>query len=626
LSGTGASVAEEQRESFRQAYEKARAGDEHVLRNFQGKLADYVLWPDLISANYLGRLSRMAGQDIEAHLARYPNTSLNRTLRHRYATRLAKRGATADYLRIYAANYRDAGDVTLDCYAAHARLHQDNSAANRRAALDLWLVGNSQPDECDPLFHRLDKEGLLNTKRYTERLHLALAQGNTRLAKYLAKKAPASEQAWVARWQSARENPARALERIDRVPAHALRDELYIYGVRRAARDDARAAHALLTRTAERAQISPAQYQDLLDYVALRGAREGLAEVDNWLDEARAPSDELARWRVRSALSAGDWRRTLTNIERMSDELQTQSPWRYFRARALAELGDGEAAQRLYAELAQERSYYGFMAADRLDQEYSFRHETIADDPQQVEKLMLNRDFVRARELFFVGLFGPARSEWARVVRDLDLPMRQQAALLADGWGWHSQAIRTLANSAGQNDLLRSYPTPFKSDYDENATKADIERTWAYSVTRAESLFMSDVRSSAGAIGLMQLIPGTGKETARRARVPYRGLQTLLDPQSNIQLGVHYLGQMYQRFDRNQVLATAAYNAGPRRVRSWLPQHNEVPADVWIETIPFTETRRYVKKVLFADTVFYWRLTGDERRLASRMPPISHTP
>ncbi|MFK7888250.1 MAG: transglycosylase SLT domain-containing protein [Gammaproteobacteria bacterium] len=620
-----ASVAVEQRQAFKNAYEKARSGDATILRETQSTLSDYILWPDLVSANYLGRLSKIADRDIEQQLDRNPDTSINRTLRYRYATRLAKRGDTERFLKLYDAHYTESDDTIMDCYAAHARLHGDDNTTHRSAALDLWLVGKSQPKECDPLFHRLQKDDLLTAKRYTERLHLALAANELKLATYLAKKAPAAERVWLSRWQTMRRDPATALKRIKRVPSHDLRDALYIYGVRRAARRDPANTYALLRDTAEDAQIDHHQYQALLNYIALRGARDGLPEVDTWTAGLQSTDDDVARWQVRSALGSGDWTRVLKSIDAMRPTLAKESAWRYFRARAMAELGDHDGSQALLRDVAEERSYYGFMAADRLDAKYQFSHKTIADDPELAAKLMQLPAFVRARELFFVNLYGPARSEWERAVRGLELPLRQQASLLADRWGWHSQAIRTLAYSGGQNDLLRSYPTPFKADFDEHASRADIARTWAYGVTRSESLFMSDVKSSAGAIGLMQLIPGTGKETARRARVPYRGLQTLLDPQRNIQLGVHYLGQMYNRFDKNQVLATAAYNAGPRRVKSWLPERGNVPADIWVETIPFNETRKYVQKVLFADTVFHWRLTGDERRLASRMPPI-HKP
>lgn len=613
----------QQRALFKDAYASARSGNATVLRDYQARLNGYILWPDLVSASYLGRLSKVAADDIESHLQRYPDTSLNRTLRHRHAVRLAKRGDTARFLALYERELHDAGDVELDCYAAHARLHSDDSPANRDRALKLWMVGKSQPDACDALFHRLRTSGLLTSARHGERLHLALASGNLKLAAFLARNAPAADVAWLDHWRVMRKDPDAALKRIHKLPKSPLREQLYAYGVKRAARKDPANAWAVLNATASRVGIAQSERDALARYTALQGARDGLLDAQLWVTDSTVVDDELARWQVRAALTAGDWALVLKNIDAMREPLRKESAWQYFRARALAALDQPQAAQAAYAQLALERSYYGFLAADRLDERYRFSHESVPDDHLLVARLMENREFTRARELYFVGLYGPARSEWEAAVNKLELPLRQQAALLADAWGWHSQAIRTLARSAGHNDLLRSYPTPLKEHFDETTTKADIGRTWAYGITRSESLFMSDVKSSAGAVGLMQLMPRTGKETARRARVPYRGLQSLLDPETNITLGVHYLGQMYNRFDHNQVLATAAYNAGPSRVRSWLPEGSNLPADVWIEAIPFNETRNYVKKVLFSDTVFYWRLTGSERRLAALMPPIA---
>ena len=168
-----------------------------------------------------------------------------------------------------------------------------------------------------------------------------------------------------------------------------------------------------------------------------------------------------------------------------------------------------------------------------------------------------------------------------------------------------------------------SYPTPWRQLFEPLSRKAALEPSFAYGIARSESLFMPDVSSSAGAIGLMQLMPATGKETARQAGIRYRGRISLVDPATNIELGTRYLGGMLDRFGGNPVLASAAYNAGPHRVSRWLPEEGQLPADVWIDSIPFRETRRYVRRVLSSDTVFDWRFDGEHRRLSERMPPVS---
>ncbi|MDA0705244.1 MAG: lytic transglycosylase domain-containing protein [Proteobacteria bacterium] len=197
-----------------------------------------------------------------------------------------------------------------------------------------------------------------------------------------------------------------------------------------------------------------------------------------------------------------------------------------------------------------------------------------------------------------------------------------QAAKLAHRWGWHSRAISTVTNVGSQDNLLLRYPLPYTQSFEQFAATARIPSPWAYGVARSESLFMPDIQSSAGAIGLMQLMPATGQQVAREIRLPYAGLSTLTDPASNIRLGTAYLGQMAERYGGNRVLATAAYNAGPGRVDRWLPDSGAQDARIWIENIPYNETRNYVRRVLAAETIFHWRLTGEMRRLSTELPQI----
>jgi soluble lytic murein transglycosylase len=279
--------------------------------------------------------------------------------------------------------------------------------------------------------------------------------------------------------------------------------------------------------------------------------------------------------------------------------------------------------EEVLTELGGERSYYGFLAADQLGVPYALGDSAFVPDEARLSELRARPDLVRARELFMVGLDGRGRSEWDAVVRYFDTADKMQAAILASRWGWHSRAIAAAASVGEYDDLALRYPMPFNETFLEYSEDASISPTWAYGVARSESLFMRDVRSSAGAIGLMQLMPATGKDVAQRINLPYSGLDTLTNPDSNIRLGTTYLGEMVERFGGNRVLATAAYNAGPHRVDAWLPQVGELDARIWIENIPFNETRGYVRRVLAADTIFHWRMTGEVRRLSDELLVVS---
>ena len=337
---------------------------------------------------------------------------------------------------------------------------------------------------------------------------------------------------------------------------------------------------------------------------------------------AGAVNTEVGRWLVRTGLRNHEWTKVIHSIDTMPADEQQKDEWQYWKAIALQGDGEADLAQEILAELATERSYYGFLAADVIGSDYAFSDKPLTDDDVLVAQLAAMPALIRARELFLVGLDGRGRSEWDTAVRNLGRDEKAQAAILAHRWGWHSRAISTVANAGEFDDLSIRYPLPWRADFEQSSKVAGISHSWAYGIARSESLFMRDVRSSAGAIGVMQLMPATGRQTAREIQFPYAGRTTLTDSSSNIRLGTTYLGKMYERFDENRVLATAAYNAGPHRVKAWLPDSGYLDARIWIENIPFRETRKYVRRVLTDEAIFHWRLTGQLRRISSELPRI----
>ena len=307
----------------------------------------------------------------------------------------------------------------------------------------------------------------------------------------------------------------------------------------------------------------------------------------------------------------------------MAQQEREREEWRYWEAIALLRSGKLFEGRGALEELSEERSYYGFLAADELGADYALDTMALAASDVALAEIASNPGIIRARELFLVGLDGSGRSEWQATIRYLDADEKLQAAILADRWGWHSRAISTLASIGEYDDLTIRYPLPWQEQFETYSSAASIDTTWAYGVARSESLFMRDARSSAGAIGLMQLMPRTGRMVARQINLHYTGLYTLTNPESNIRLGTSYLGQMAERFGGHRVLATAAYNAGPHRVEAWLPEKGAEDARAWIENIPFNETRKYVKRVLSAQAIFHWRMTGQQRRLSEGLQQVT---
>ena len=408
-----------------------------------------------------------------------------------------------------------------------------------------------------------------------------------------------------------------------RLKSDTYREQL-VYATERLTYQDPEAALRAWKKVEKRYGFSAEEKLRTRRHIALWMARDNLPDGYTLLAALpqAAQDDEVMRWRARASLRNADWQRLLTDIAAMDEQERNSEEWRYWHAIAQMRTGRTDEGRNALETLSAERSYYGFLAADELGNDYALQTTTLPASNELMAEIAAKPGVLRARELFLVGLDGSGRSEWQAAIRSMNDDEKLQAGILADSWGWHSSAISTLASVGEYDDLTIRYPLPWKEQFEAYSSAARIETTWAYGIARSESLFMRDVRSSAGAVGLMQLMPTTGRMVAEQISLDYAGLNTLTDPESNIRLGTSYLGQMAERFGGHRVLATAAYNAGPHRVEAWLPQKGAEDARVWIENIPFNETRKYVKRVLAAQAIFHWRMTGEQRRVSEELQQV----
>lgn len=614
---------EEQRAAFRDAYADAELGIWELSAERRALLEDYVLWPDLRAAFLRARLGRVPDAEVRAFIGRYAGLKPARELRYRFALSLAERGRRDAFREIYDAHYADLGVERLDCLALATELDAGLPGALPARARELWLVGHSQVAECDTPFTKLKRAGLIDETLHRQRFALAIEARELSMARYLARSLPDSFQDEARRWSRALGDPERFLADRDAAQDWPASRERLAAAIERLAYADPRAASHHWEVLAKRYDFGDGLAARVSRHVALWLARHHEGEAyDALIDlDGAAVDAEVRRWRVLSALRQGAFADVLAHIDALPADERETARWRYWRGVALAETG-GAGARALFAELAGDRSYYGFLAADALRGDYAYGHRALAADERAIASLAADPAFIRARELFFTGLDGRGRSEWDAAVRGLPPAERTQAALLAHRWGWHSRAIATLADEERYDDLEVRYPLPHAAAFAKHATAARVDAAWALGVARSESLFMPDIRSAAGAVGVMQLTPATARRTAQELGEPWQGLVTLTDPDSNIRLGTWFLGRMQARFGGNPVLATAAYNAGPLRVEDWLPRADPLDARIWIETIPYAETRSYVRRVLTAETIFHWRLGAKGTRLSARLTEV----
>lgn len=610
-----------QREAFQAADAALRRGEPVALAPLQ----DYPLYPYLLYRDLQQRLNQYPVPAVNAFLKDYAATPLAGRLRNAWLQQLAEGGRWEDYLRYYQPD----NDVTRDCWRRQALLYNGRQEQALKDLEAVWLRGESLPQACDPVFKRWQDQGGGTRERVWRRFGLALDNGQRNLARHLQTLLPEPDQATARLWLAVDDNPRLILEEGRFAPDQPLTPLIILHGLNRWSNVDALSTAAALDTIKGRYalpqdRLGPLARQLAL-FIASRGHPTALARLT--AVPAEAVDSQVREWRVRIHLQNRDWPGVLTWLNRLTPAEQQEPRWRYWRARALDATGRPGEAAGIYQRLAGERDYHGFLAADRLGVPYGLRPLPLAV-PEQQTTALFNRlaGLQRARELYILGRQWEARVEWGSATQPLSEQDLRAAARLAQEWGWDHQAIATLARAGHQDDLELRFPLPYAAVVRVNADESGVDPAWIYAIMRQESLFQIDARSPAGALGLMQIMPATGARIASDLQQPAPDQYGLLATDTNIRYGVYYLRQALDGLQGNPLLATAAYNAGPSRVREWLPGEGAIEADLWAETIPYLETRKYVQRVMEYAAIYAWRLGRDQRALSAWMRPITASP
>jgi soluble lytic murein transglycosylase len=277
----------------------------------------------------------------------------------------------------------------------------------------------------------------------------------------------------------------------------------------------------------------------------------------------------------------------------------------------------------LYGQLAGEREFYGFLAADRVGRDYPLNFSPSPVTDAELRRLAESEAFGAIREFRALSRPGEAQKEWVHTLASLPPADLALAAHLAAAWGWHRLSILTAAKAGIKDDLALRFPLAFEAPVTAQARERQLDRAVVFGLIRRESAFDPAAKSPVGALGLMQIMPATGQTIARQLNEPWRAERSLLDPNVNIRYGTAYFRALADRFGGNLAMAAAGYNAGPGRAERWRPVARPIPADIWIETIPFNETRQYVAAVLSYATIYRQRLGEAPVRTTELLPDIA---
>lgn len=600
-----------------------RSGDNRVYLTTREAMAGYPLL-QYLEYRYLSRNLRQADPEaVAAFLRDHGDGPLARTLRNNYLDYLGNEKNWAAYLRF--AGDPSALTTERNCMYRQALLNTGQRAAALADMQSLWLHGRSQPNACDPIFNAWRAEQGLTPALAWQRFILAIEADQLALARYLRRYLSSTDRTWADRWLELEEDPARVAQVNFNAQAHPDAGLMLERALTRLVPRNLDQALAAWNRQGQRLGLSAEQQHRVQNALGLRLALRGHDQALAFLEAmpAAAFDDTLRQWQLRAGLREGDWQTVLMAASALGSDGDSVAQGQYWRGRALEELGQQEAAQAAYRIAALERNFHGFLAADRLGLPYRIGHAPVSLPAGLLQQKLEQPAMLRMRELVLLERFPEARREWMHIINDFT-PVEQEAAarLFAD-WGWHDRAIFTVARARSWSDISLRFPLAFTDEILPGAEAQQIDPAWAMAVARQESAFLHDVRSSAGALGIMQIMPATGRSIASAAGVTIRNDHDILNPTNNARMGTYYLRRNLDLFGGHALLSTAAYNAGAHRVRSWLPDNGSVDPDIWAELIPFRETRDYVQRVFAYQIIYAVRLGQTPPALSALLYPVT---
>jgi len=620
INNTTNTQLKQERDWYAQAQKALAKKNKTEYQRLIAKLKKYPLLPYLEYQDLTDRLFSLPTQEIADFFQHYPDSFLAERMTHRWLRTLAQRERWADYRHFYDSRLTD---PELACLQIRARLETGDKSALEDVA-PLWNIDKTQSKACDPVFAEWKKAGKMTPTIIWDRHRKAVAASDRNMMAYLANILPANERPLALLYQQVAANPKLLQQKARFSKQSPQMREVILYGLEKYARQDARTALSLWHSYDAQQLFTDEQRLNMKYQIALRLLYQ---DHEAEAEQLTAATPELTRvdlieWLIRESLRKQDWEKTNEWLTRLPSEAKTSERWRYWQARTMEQLRikevNGETPSSIYADIAPARSFYGFLAADKTGIDYHLLDKPLAFTDEQMAVVEQSPGVQRAREFFMRGDLSSASREWYYSTRKMPSEQIVIAGRLAQRWGWYRHGIQAMIDANYWDDLEVRFPIVY-GDYISKAAKhSSVNPLFIYAVTRQESAFNQEARSPAGAMGLMQLLPSTAQQTAKKNGLHFQ-TQDLLTAEKNLRLGSHYLDQLLNSFSGNRILAAAAYNAGPSRVKRWLNKDKDaqLPYDVWIETIPYKETRGYVQNILSFSVIYAYRL-GEKTSFVSQ--------
>ncbi|MGV3629371.1 MAG: transglycosylase SLT domain-containing protein [Betaproteobacteria bacterium] len=615
LMGAGAAGAANLDDAFLKARDAARSGDSKQLEQLAAKFQGHVLEPYVQYWRLRVRLEAREAEEMRAWLAANRDTPLSDYLRRDWLKLLGKNGQWELFNAELPALVND--DPEMTCYGLQARVLTDTLAL--REARPLWFVARDLPGSCDPLFQALVEARQLSVEDIWTRIRLALEAGQVSLANRVAAYLPKGQAPDPRALSAISSNPASQLAetRLD-FKSRANR-ETTMFAVYRLARTSPQQAAAHWVKLAQRFTEEERSYVwGMLGYFG--AMRHDPAALD-WFAQSSDMSDLQLGWKVRAALRAKRWPEVLAAIEAMTPKEAEDPAWRYWKARALKTQGRTTEAAALLKPLSAEYNFYGQLALEDLGGSVQAPATAYKPTDEDIRSVAARPGIKRALELFRLDLRLEAVREWLWAIRGLSDRQLLAAAEVARRNAVYDRAINTADRTLFEHDFGLRYLAPYRDQLKAAARQLDLDEAWVNGLIRQESRFIAQAKSRVGASGLMQLMPATAKWVAGKIGLKDWQWSQVTDVETNLSLGTYYLRHVLDTLDGSPVLASAAYNAGPGRARAWRDSQG-MEAAIYAESIPFNETRDYVKRVMANASYYASNFSQQSQSLKSRIGVI----
>lgn len=612
---SAADVQREQDNLFLQLRDAARQNDAASAAALAARLPDYVI-PSYVDYYRLKpRLRDASNDEILDFLKRYEGSAIADRLRNDWLLELGRRRDWANFdreLPLFVKN----DDYQVKCYALLSRAMKGEKVAD--AARLLLDNPPNYGEACAALVAQLTQSGQFSTKDLLAQLRLAGEMHATGPSRRTALLLGASD----TRAAQAVDLPALVMARgIGKTRAE---HEIYLVAIGRMAHTSLKLATLALNKNASR--LSSEERAIGWSNIALAASQVLAPEAyEDWKRASGAPLTwTQLEWKTRIALRQGDWKQVRSTIEAMPPLQREEAAWTYWLGRADQALGRKDEALDLFSRIADQNNFYGQLAMEEMGQQISIPPAAAPPTPAELAQAAANPGFKRALKFFSLRLRFEGTREWNWALNNLSERQLLAAAEYARQNDILDRMLSTSERTRTEFDYTQRFPAPHDDILHPTAQSLGLDQAWVYGLIRQESRFISDAQSGVGAAGLMQVMPSTGKWVAEKIGLADYGHGMLNDIRTNIILGTNYLNMVLANAEGSQVLATAAYNAGPARARSWRNMLNApMEGAIFVETIPFDETRNYVRNVMSNATNYAALFEKRPQSLKARLGTIT---